>query len=75
MTVVNLLDGGAETRGGELPCGADSGAASAGHTFARVRLDFRQRLELLPVKQVKIDSGTWDQTETEIYHLSRTKVL
>ena len=32
-------------------------------------------VELFPVEQVKIYSGTWNQTETEIYHLSRTKVL
>ena len=59
----------------KLASGADGSAASAGHAFADIRLEGRQSLELPPVEQIKIDSGTWDQTETEIYHLSRIKVL
>ena len=75
MAVMKFLDGGAETCRNELPGGADGGAASASHTLAHVRLKRGQLFELSPVEQVKIDSGTWNQTETEIYHLSRTKVL
>ena len=75
MAIVEFLDGGAEACLNELTGGADGGAASAGHALAHIRLYRGQLFELLSVKEVKIDSGTWNQTETEIYHLSRTKVL
>ena len=75
MAIVEFLDGGAEACLNELTGGADGGATPAGHTLAHVRLDSGQLFELFPVEQVKIYSGTWNQTETEIYHLSRTKVL
>ena len=75
MAIVEFLDGGAEACLNELTGGTDSCAASTGHTLAHVRLKRGQLFELFPVEQVKIDSGTWNQTETEIYHLSRTKVL
>ena len=75
MAIVEFLDSGAEACLNELTGRADSSAASAGHTLAHVRLDRGQLFELFPVEQVKIYSGTWSQTVTEIYHLSRTKVL
>ncbi len=75
MAVVKFLYGSTEACRHELPGGADGGAASAGHALAHIRLKSGQLIELFPVEQVKIDSGTWDQTETEIYHLSLTKVL
>ena len=75
MGVVQFLDGGAKACRHEMSRRADSGAASAGHALAHIRLYRGQLFELLSVKEVKIDSGTWNQTETEIYHLSRTKVL
>ena len=75
MAIVKFLDSGTETRLNEVSGRADSGAASAGHALAHIRLCRGQLFELRPVEQVKIYSGTWDQTKTEIYHLSRTKVL
>ena len=75
MAIVEFLDGGAEACRHELSGGADGSATPAGHTLAHVRLNRGQLLELFLVEQVKIYSGTWNQTETEIYHLSRTKVL
>ena len=59
----------------ELSGRTDSRTAAARHAFSHIRLDCRQLFELLPVEQVKIDSGTRNQTETEIYHLSRSNVL
>ena len=73
--IVKFLDGGTKACPDELPGGADGGAASAGHALAHIRLKSGQLFELSPVEKVKIYSGTWSQTETEIYHLSRTKVL
>ena len=75
MGIVKLLYGFPQAGVLEFSCRTHSRTAAARHTFAHIRLDCRQLLELLPVEQVKIDSGTWNQTETEIYHLSRTKVL
>ena len=75
MAIVEFLDSGTETRLNEVSGRADGGATPAGHTLAHIRLKRGQRLELFPVEQVKIYSGTWNQTETEIYHLSRTKIL
>lgn len=75
IAVVKFLHRGAQTGRHKMSRRADSRTAPAGHTLANVRLKRGKRLELLPVEQVKIDSGTWNQTETEIYHLSRTKVL
>lgn len=75
MAIVKFLDGGAEACLNELTGGADGGATPAGHTLAHIRLCRGQLFELRPVEQVKIYSGTWDQTKTEIYHLSRSKVL
>ena len=75
MAIVEFLDGGAEACRHKLSGGADGGATPAGHALAHVWLNRGQLLELFPVEQVKIYSGTWNQTETEIYHLSRTNVL
>ena len=75
MGVMELLDGGADTGADEFSGSADGSAAAAGHALAHIRLDGGQSFELFSVEKVEIDSGTWDQTETEIYHLSRIKVL
>ena len=72
---MKFLYGIAEACLHELAGCADGGTAPAGHTLTDIGFESRQSLELISVKQVKIDSGTWDQTETEIYHLSRIKVL
>lgn len=72
---MEFLDGGTDAGADKLSGSADGGAAAAGHALAHIRLDGGQSFELFPVEKVKIDSGTWNQTETEIYHLSRIKVL
>ena len=65
MGVMQFLDGGAKACRHEMSRRADSGATSAGHALAHIRLHRGQLFELLSVKEVKIDSGTWNQTETE----------
>ena len=75
MGIENFLNGFPDAGAHELSGRAYRSATSAGHTLADIRLNCSQLFELFPVEQVKIDSGAWDQTETEIYHLSRTKVL
>ena len=75
MGIVKLLNGFPQAGMPELSGRTDSRTAAARHAFAHIRLDCRQLFELLPVEQVKIDSGTRNQTETEIYHLSRSNVL
>ena len=75
MGIENFLNGFPDAGAHELSGRTYRSATSAGHTLADIRLNCSQLFELFPVEQVKIDSGAWDQTETEIYHLSRTKVL
>ena len=75
MGIVKFLNGFPQAGMPELSGRTDSRTAAARHAFAHIRLYRRQLFELLPVEQVKIDSGTWNQTETEIYHLSRSNVL
>lgn len=60
MSIVKFLNGFPDACVYEFPGRADSSAASAGHTFADVRLDRSQFFELFLVEQVQIYSGAWN---------------
>lgn len=66
--VLQGQDGAAHAGLYKFAGGAAGGAASAGHTFEHVGLNFGQLCKFLPVHGVQVYSGAWAECKSEFSH-------